>query len=86
LRNFFCTLTDQAKYVPSNVALEAADRLQLGVTFSNAAGDIGLRTRISAKPSNGNDVQCAVSGSIATAIQAMPRDLARGGRHWTDAA
>lgn len=54
--NFFCALTDQAKQLLSNVAFEAMDRLQLEVTVSDSAGDIGLRTRISATQSSDNDV------------------------------
>ena len=67
--NFFCALTEQAKYLPGNVAIEATDRLQPGVTFSDSAGDIGLRTSISAKPSNDNDVQFDVRNPLAATLR-----------------
>src|SRR5215210_6034324 len=65
--------------LPGHVALEAADDLSLALSLSGAPCDVFLRATISAHPSQADHVQRTVGLPVATAVEAMPDDLAGGG-------
>src|SRR3954463_9431791 len=77
---------DEREDLAGDVALDAADRLELGVAFGNALGDIGLGSGVRPEPANGDDVQRAVRRSVAASVQAMAGGSTRGGGDRTDAA
>src|ERR687898_1523288 len=79
-------LADQREQLARDVALQAADRLELGMALGDALGHVGLGPRIRPKPADGDDVQRAVGGPVTPSVQAMAGRLARGGGHGTDAA
>src|SRR5215207_9821488 len=62
---------DEGVNLAGDVGFEAADRLQLGVTFGDAAGDVGLGPWVRPQSPDGDDVQRAVGRPIATAVEAM---------------
>src|SRR5215203_5737200 len=65
--------------LPGDVALEAADDLSLALALLCAPRDVLLCTTISAHPSQTDHVQRTVGLAGATAVEAMPHDLAGGG-------
>ena len=73
-------LADQGEHLTSDVAFQAPDHLKLGMAFSHALCHVGLGSRVSPEPPDGNDVQGAVSGSITAPVEAVARRLA--GRGW----
>ena len=79
-------LADEGEYLTCDVAFDAANGFEFGVAFSDAFGDVGLGPGIGPQTADGNDMQSAIGGAIATAIQAMAGRLTGGGRDWTDPA
>src|SRR5215208_4348591 len=74
------TVSDQhAVGLPSYVALETADDLSFALALRGAPREVLLRARISAHPGQADHVQGAVGLPVATAVEAMPHDLAGGG-------
>src|SRR3954447_9842302 len=60
------------------VALQTADDLSLALALLCASRDVFLRAKISAHPGQTDHVQRAVGFPVATAVEAMPHDLAGG--------
>src|ERR687898_2738213 len=79
-------LADQREQLARDVALQAADRLELGMALGDALGHVGLGSRIRPKPADGDDVQRAVGGPVTPSVEAMAGRLARGGGHGADPA
>src|SRR5215217_3397461 len=75
------SVADESEHLARDVALEAPNGFQLGMTLSDALCDIGLGAGIGPKPADGDDVQCAVGGSITASVEAMANDLAGRGRY-----
>lgn len=57
------------------IALEAADGFEFRMPFIEPFSDVCLGTRIGSQAADGNDMQCAVRGPIAAAVQTMLRYL-----------
>jgi hypothetical protein len=70
---------EHAVDLPGYVAFEAADDLWLALALLCAPGDVFLRATISAHPGQADHVKRAVGFPVATAVEAMPYDLAGGG-------
>src|SRR5215204_2464742 len=75
------SVADESEHLARDVALEAPNGFQLGMTLSDALCDISLGAGIGPKPADGDDVQCAVGGSITASVEAMANDLAGRGRY-----
>lgn len=76
---------NDVKDFASDIALETADGLKLGMSFIKSFGNICLRAAIGSQASNGNDMQRAVGRPVTTAVQTMYGYFARGSRYRTDA-
>ena len=77
---------DDAVDLASDVALQGADRFELGMAFGNAARNIGLGSVIRSQASDSDDVQGTVRGPVPAPVQAVPDGLPRRGRDRADAA
>src|SRR5215204_1929099 len=75
------SVADEREDLARDVALEAPEGLELGMTLGDALCDVGLGAGIGPKPADGDDVQCAVGGSITASVEAMANDLAGRGRY-----
>src|SRR5690242_9824906 len=73
-------LPEEGEELARDVALEAADGLELRVALSDAPGDVSLGPRVCPQPADGDDVQGAVCCPVAAAVEAMAVGLA--GRGW----
>src|SRR3954451_21790039 len=74
-------LRDERVHFTRDVAFEAADRLQLGMAFGDALGDVGLRPDVRPQPADGDDVERTVGRPIAAAVEAVAHRLPRRGWH-----
>ena len=77
-------VADEAEDLAGNVALHAADGFQLGVALDNTPRHVVLGPLVSTEATHCNDVERAVRRAVATAVEAVPRDLAgrrRNGAH-----
>src|SRR5215213_8996925 len=68
------------------VALDAADGLELGVALGGLAGDIGLGLGVNAHAGDGGHVQGPVGLTVAAAVEAVALGLAGGGGQRGDPA
>ena len=68
---------DDREDLAGDVPLQRADRVELRMARRDPAGDLSLRPRVSPKATDGADVQRAVGGAVAAAVQPMSRGLAR---------
>ena len=68
---------DEREYLTGDVALQAADRFQLGVAFCDAAGHIRFGPLIGSQSPDGDDVQRAAGRAITASVEAMAHRLAR---------
>src|SRR3954471_10535209 len=51
---------DEREHLAGDVALQTADRLQLGMAFCNPLGDVGFRPRVRPQSPDGHDVERTV--------------------------
>lgn len=72
---------EDAEDFPRNVALEAADGLELRGARGDAAGDVVLRSLIQPQSTDGNDMDRAVRGSVTAPVQPVPHGLPRRRRY-----
>lgn len=79
-------LADQDEHLTSDVAFQAPDHLKLGMALGHALCHVGLGSRVSPEPPDGNDVQGAVSSSITAPVEAVTHRLARRSRNRAYAA
>src|SRR4051794_34438640 len=79
-------LADEREHLTGDVALHAANGLELGMAIGDALGNVGLRPGLGPKSADGDDVQGAVGGPITAAVQAVAGGLAGGGRDRAHAA
>src|SRR5919112_2370409 len=86
LIDLLLALLDEYEYLARDVAFETADRLQLGMALADALGPVRLSASIGPQPDDGDDVQRAVSGSIAAPVQPMTSGFPRRGGHGADPA
>jgi hypothetical protein len=70
------SLLDQSEDLARNVALHAPNGFELGMAFGYSLCDISLRAGIGPQPTNGNNVQRAVGGSVTTPAESMACCLA----------
>ena len=63
------TLSDEREDFAGDVALQAANGLELGVALGDALCDIGLGFGVGPKPADGDDVQRAVGGPVAASVK-----------------
>src|SRR5215204_6227008 len=75
LVDFPSSVADESEHLARDVALQAPNGLQLGMTFGDALCDVGLGAGIGPKPADGDDVQRAVGGSITASVETMTRRL-----------
>ena len=68
----------------SDVALQTADDLGLGLAFLGASLDVGAGRPVPGHPPDRDQVQRPVRLSVAAPVQPVPGDLARGGRDRED--
>src|SRR5215204_3947484 len=80
------TPRDDVEDLAGDVAFEGADSIEFGVPSSDPLCDVGLRRRIGSKPADGDDMQGAVGGAIATSVEPMPDCLSGRSRNGTDPA
>ena len=73
---FLWSLFDQREDLACDVALHASNGLELGMTFSYTLCDISLRAGIGPQPTNGNDMQGAVGGTVTAPAEPMACCLA----------
>ena len=73
---------DQAKHLTSDVAFQASDDLQLGMTLGDTLCHVGLGSQIGPEASDGDNVQRAVRCSITASVEAMAGRLAGRSRNW----
>ena len=66
---------DEREDLASNIALEGSNGVELGMSLGNTLRHIGLCLRIGSKANDSNDVQCAVSSSVAASAKPMPDGL-----------
>src|SRR3954449_6296198 len=86
LIDLLLALLDEHEHLTRDIAFEAADRLQLGMALADALGHVCLSARLGPQPADGDDVQRAVGGAVATPVQPMTSGFPRGGGHGTDPA
>src|SRR3954449_272665 len=86
LIDLLLALLDEHEHLTRDVAFEAADRLQLGMALADALGHACLSASLGSQPADGDDVQCAVGGSIAASVQPVASRFPRRGGHGTDPA
>ena len=67
---------EKDEHLASNVAFQAANRLELGVSFGDSPRHVGFGSFISSQPADCNDVQRTVGSAISSSIEPMPGDLA----------
>src|SRR5829696_8859911 len=72
--------------LPGYIALEAADDLSLALALCSASGDVLFGAPVSAHPNHADHVQRSVGVPVATAVEAMPDNLARGSLDRRDTA
>jgi hypothetical protein len=65
--------------LPSHVALEAADDLELGEAIGGAAGHVAASALVGAETADDDHVQGAVGAAVAAAVESMALGLPGGG-------
>lgn len=73
---FLWSLFDQREDLTRDVALHASNGFELGMTFGYTLCDISLCAGIGPQPTNGDDMQCAVGGTVTAPAQPMACCLA----------
>src|SRR4051794_14371039 len=86
LVNLPLPLRNEREHLTCDVAFEAPDGLQLGMTFGNAVGHVRLRPRIRPQPADGNNVQRTVGRTIPASVEPITHRLSRRGGHGADPA
>src|SRR3954452_19329572 len=86
LVNLPLPLRNEREHLTCDVAFEAPDGLQLGMTFGKAFGHVRLRPRIRPQPADGDDVQRAVGRPIPASVEPITHRLSRRGGHGADSA
>ena len=74
----YALLIEQTEESAGQVALEAAPDLAIALALLAPAGDVDQRLRVVQHAGQGDRVQGAVEFAVATAVEAMTDDLARG--------
>jgi hypothetical protein len=73
--DFLSPLRDEREDLSSEVALQGANGVELGMPFGKSASDVILGPLVGAQAADGDDVQRAVCGAISAAVESMPDGL-----------
>ena len=84
--DFLAALRDEREDLSGEVALQGSNGVELGMPFGESASDVVLGPLVGSQATDGDDVQRAIGGAIASAIEPMPDGLSGRGRNRTDAA